>query len=71
MVSKLTDAGYSIVQRGALARAMYLDQARRHVHPADELSPEKMWDGNFFSRKDLWLAEADRILAATAEGENP
>ena len=71
VVSKLTDAGYSIMKREALARAMYLDQARRHVHPADELSPGKMWDGNFFSRKALWLAEADRILAAAAEGERP
>ncbi|MFI7172321.1 hypothetical protein [Rhodococcoides fascians] len=67
----LTDAGYSIVRRDALARAMYLNQARHHVHPDDSMSPEQSWDEGFFPRKSLWLDQADYILAAAAEVEKP
>lgn len=64
VVERLAAHGHTIVQREALARAMYLNQARHHIHPDDSMSPEQSWDEGFFPRKSLWLEQADYILSA-------
>lgn len=55
------------ISRDALARALYLQQARRHAHPDDPFTPAERWDSNTFRFKFLWLAEADRLIAELEE----
>lgn len=50
------------VSRDALARALYLQYARKYVHPNDSLTPEEHWDTDQKPFRSVWLAQADRLI---------
>lgn len=54
--------------REAIARDLYLQQARRHVHPDDVETPEERWDreGLLPNVREAWLTKADHVLTVLA-----